>query len=121
MPNTSMVNTQAALSSALDYQSTSACQPVDEVQSLLGRWHHAYTTNIVAMVNLDCRLGHMVVATSAPEPELFPGLIYQMVKPKIVLLIFVSGKIVLTRAKIRKEIYLALESIYLVLTTYRKP
>lgn len=34
------------------------------------------------------------------EPELFPGLIYRMVKPKIVLLIFVSGKIVLTGAKV---------------------
>lgn len=30
------------------------------------------------------------------EPELFPGLVYRMQKPKIVLLIFVSGKIVLT-------------------------
>lgn len=30
------------------------------------------------------------------EPELFPGLIYRMVDPKIVLLIFVSGKVVLT-------------------------
>lgn len=38
---------------------------------------------------------------SSYEPELFPGLIYRMVKPKIVLLIFVSGKIVLTGAKVR--------------------
>ncbi|KAL2304083.1 hypothetical protein Nmel_009375 [Mimus melanotis] len=30
------------------------------------------------------------------EPELFPGLVYRMVKPRIVLLIFVSGKVVLT-------------------------
>lgn len=30
------------------------------------------------------------------EPELFPGLIYRMIKPRIVLLIFVSGKVVLT-------------------------
>jgi transcription initiation factor TFIID TATA-box-binding protein len=30
------------------------------------------------------------------EPELFPGLIYRMMHPKIVLLIFVSGKVVLT-------------------------
>ncbi|XP_054927701.1 uncharacterized protein [Dermacentor andersoni] len=29
-------------------------------------------------------------------PELFPGLFYRMVKPRVVLLIFVSGKIVLT-------------------------
>jgi len=34
------------------------------------------------------------------EPELFPGLIYRMVDPKIVLLIFVSGKVVLTGAKV---------------------
>lgn len=33
------------------------------------------------------------------EPELFPGLIYRMVKPRIVLLIFVSGKVVLTGNK----------------------
>jgi len=58
---------------------------------------------------------------SSYEPELFPGLIYRMVKPKIVLLIFVSGKIVLTGAKIREEIYLAFESIYPVLTEFRKP
>ncbi len=37
------------------------------------------------------------------EPELFPGLIYRMVQPKIVLLIFVSGKIVLTGAKVRYQ------------------
>ena len=32
--------------------------------------------------------------------QLFPGLIYRMIKPKVVLLIFVSGKIVLTGAKV---------------------
>ena len=30
------------------------------------------------------------------EPELFPGLVYRMIDPKVVLLIFVSGKVVLT-------------------------
>lgn len=35
------------------------------------------------------------------EPELFPGLIYRMRSPKIVLLIFVSGKVVLTGGKAR--------------------
>ena len=52
---------------------------------------------------------------SSYEPELFPGLIYRMIKPKIVLLIFVSGKIVLTGAKVREEIYEAFELIYPVL------
>ena len=30
------------------------------------------------------------------EPEIFPGLIFRMKVPKVVLLIFVSGKVVLT-------------------------
>jgi len=57
---------------------------------------------------------------SSYEPELFPGLIYRMYKPKIVLLIFVSGKIVLTGAKVREEIYQAFEMIYPVLSDFRK-
>ena len=57
---------------------------------------------------------------SSYEPELFPGLIYRMVQPKIVLLIFVSGKVVLTGGKVRKEIYAAFEQIYPVLQEFRK-
>jgi len=38
------------------------------------------------------------------EPEVFPGLIYRMLDPKLVLLIFVSGKIVLTGAKRKADI-----------------
>jgi transcription initiation factor TFIID TATA-box-binding protein len=51
---------------------------------------------------------------------LFAGLIYRMVKPKVVLLIFVSGKIVLTGAKVRTDIYEAFENIYPVLTEFKK-
>ncbi|XP_049626197.1 TATA box-binding protein-like 2 [Suncus etruscus] len=57
---------------------------------------------------------------SSFEPELFPGLIYRMVKPRIVLLIFVSGKVVLTGAKERSEIYEAFENIYPILKSFRK-
>ncbi|XP_041927868.1 TATA box-binding protein-like 2 isoform X2 [Alosa alosa] len=57
---------------------------------------------------------------SSYEPELFPGLIYRMVKPRIVLLIFVSGKVVLTGAKERTEIYEAFEHIYPILRGFRK-
>ncbi|KAK1875493.1 TATA box-binding protein-like protein 2 [Dissostichus eleginoides] len=57
---------------------------------------------------------------SSYEPELFPGLIYRMVKPRIVLLIFVSGKVVLTGAKERAEIYDAFENIYPILKGFRK-
>ncbi|KAG2451528.1 hypothetical protein HYH02_004126 [Chlamydomonas schloesseri] len=54
------------------------------------------------------------------EPELFPGLIYRMKQPKIVLLIFVSGKVVLTGAKTRGEIYQAYMNIYPTLIQYKK-
>lgn len=53
------------------------------------------------------------------EPEVFPGLIYHMFKPEIVLLIFVSGKIVLTGAKEKSEIFEAFRNIYPVLLKHK--
>lgn len=46
---------------------------------------------------------------SSYEPELFPALIYRLIKPKVVFLIFCSGKIVITGAKNTKEINTAFE------------
>jgi transcription initiation factor TFIID TATA-box-binding protein len=43
-----------------------------------------------------------------------------MVQPKVVLLIFVSGKVVLTGAKTRKDIYDAFQAMYHVLEQYKK-
>ena len=57
---------------------------------------------------------------SSYEPEMFPGLIFHMLEPKIVLLIFVSGKIVLTGAKTREDIYLAYQKILPILSQYKK-
>ena len=54
------------------------------------------------------------------EPEMFPGLIFHMLDPKIVLLIFVSGKIVLTGAKIREDIYKAYDKILPILHQFKK-
>eukprot|EP00912_Choanoflagellata_sp_UC4_P000032 UC4_evm2s22 len=54
------------------------------------------------------------------EPELFPGLIYRMAQPKVVLLIFVSGKVVMTGAKSTEQLKQAFDTIYLILQTYRK-
>ena len=74
-------------------------------------------------VKFPIRLEGLVLAHSqfsSYEPELFPGLIYRMFTPKIVLLIFVSGKVVLTGAKVRQEIYDAFENIYPILKSYKK-
>ncbi|XP_059317920.1 TATA-box-binding protein-like [Lycium ferocissimum] len=81
--------------------------------------------NIVAScdVKFPIRLEGLAYAHrsfSSYEPELFPGLIYRMKQPKIVMLIFVSGKIVITGAKVRDETYTAFENIYPVLTQFRK-
>eukprot|EP00184_Porphyridium_aerugineum_P006154 CAMPEP_0184698578 /NCGR_PEP_ID=MMETSP0313-20130426/5156_1 /TAXON_ID=2792 /ORGANISM="Porphyridium aerugineum, Strain SAG 1380-2" /LENGTH=232 /DNA_ID=CAMNT_0027157541 /DNA_START=400 /DNA_END=1098 /DNA_ORIENTATION=+ len=81
--------------------------------------------NIVASVdvNFPVRLEPLAHAHNhfcSYEPELFPGLIYRMLNPKVVLLIFVSGKVVLTGAKVRQEIYDAFNNIYPVLTLFRK-
>ena len=43
-----------------------------------------------------------------------------MVKPRIVLLIFVSGKVVLTGAKVRQQIYEAFDNIYPILKNFKK-
>ena len=54
------------------------------------------------------------------EPELFPGLIYRMVMPKVCLLIFTSGKVVFTGAKCREDIMDAHKNIEAVLRKHQK-
>ena len=45
------------------------------------------------------------------EPEQFPGLIYRMTEPKVVLLVFASGKLVITGAKREEQVHEAAEKI----------
>ena len=52
-------------------------------------------------------------------PEVFPGLIYRMIEPKIVLLVFNSGKMVLTGGKNRNEIYDGFKKIYPLLNMFK--
>jgi hypothetical protein len=69
-----------------------------------GKLHSSSFFNIIlsaTFVDFSCYCPHFARPfTSQYELKLFPVLIYRMKKPKIVLLIFVSGKIVLTRAKV---------------------
>lgn len=52
------------------------------------------------------------------EPELFPGLIYRMVSPKVAMILFVSGKIIITGAKKREDLYEAFNIIYPILKEF---
>ncbi|KAJ7796855.1 hypothetical protein B0H14DRAFT_2913202, partial [Mycena olivaceomarginata] len=69
----------------------------------------------------EFKIQNIVGSCDVKFPKLFPGLIYRMTKPKVVLLIFVSGKIALTGTKVREEIYTAFNTIYTVLCEFRKP
>ncbi len=72
--------------------------------------------NIVASADLGKSINLELVASimgenAYYEPEIFPGLIFKMDQPKVVLLLFRSGKVVCTGAKSEKMIEEALERI----------
>ena len=46
------------------------------------------------------------------EPEQFPGLIYRMDEPKVVILIFASGNLVITGAKKEQDVYDAVHKLH---------
>lgn len=66
------------------------------------------------------QLSQEVDRFSTYEPEIFPGLIFRMAEPRVSLLIFVSGKIVLSGAKTIGDIRDAFNSIIPVLRKYQK-
>jgi len=72
--------------------------------------------NIVASASLQ---GHVDLEKSAYslgktmyEPEQFPGLIYRMDDPHVVILLFASGKLVCTGAKKEEEVYRAVNNLH---------
>ncbi len=72
--------------------------------------------NIVASASLnvcvDLERAALTLDNSMYEPEQFPGLIHRMDEPRVVLLIFGSGKMVITGAKREEEVYEAVGNIY---------
>ena len=69
--------------------------------------------NIVASANLEKTLNLEAVALDLEnteyEPEQFPGLVYRLGEPKVVLLLFGSGKVVCTGAKTIADAQLGVE------------
>ncbi|MEN2974176.1 MAG: TATA-box-binding protein [Candidatus Caldarchaeales archaeon] len=65
--------------------------------------------NIVASIDLHGNINLEQTANKLEntmyEPEEFPGLIFRMFEPKVVILMFASGKLVCTGAKTEKEVY----------------
>tara|TARA_B100000949_G_C14094045_1_gene371218 strand:- start:70 stop:630 length:561 start_codon:yes stop_codon:yes gene_type:complete len=75
--------------------------------------------NIVASGNLGGKV-HLEEAArklnhSMYEPEQFPGLIHRMKEPKTVILLFASGKLVCTGAKMEKQVEQAVNNLHKLL------
>ena len=72
--------------------------------------------NMVASANLLGRIELEEAACSLDrtmyEPEQFPGLIYRMDEPKVVILVFASGKIVCTGATKEEDVYTAVAKLH---------
>jgi transcription initiation factor TFIID TATA-box-binding protein len=71
--------------------------------------------NIVASIDLFGRIDLELAANTLEnvmyEPEQFPGLIYRMPSPKVVILMFASGKLVCTGAKTESEVHEAIRKL----------
>ena len=72
--------------------------------------------NIVASANLagliDLERSAYSLGRTMYEPEQFPGLIYRMDSPKVVILLFASGKLVCTGAKHEGDVYHAVSNLH---------
>jgi len=72
--------------------------------------------NIVASANLggliDLEKAAYILGKTMYEPEQFPGLIYRMAVPKVVILLFASGKLVCTGAKKEQYVYEAVTKLH---------
>lgn len=72
--------------------------------------------NIVASASLggmiDLEKSACVLGRTMYEPEQFPGLIYRMDEPKVVILLFASGKLVCTGAKREGDVYEAVNKLH---------
>ena len=72
--------------------------------------------NIVASASLggkiDLEKSAFTLSRTMYEPEQFPGLIYRMSDPKVVILLFASGKLVCTGAKKEEEVYTAVNKLH---------
>ena len=75
--------------------------------------------NMVASADIggdvDLETASAVLGDIMYEPEQFPGAVYRMDEPKVVILIFSTGKLVITGAKREKQVHEAADKIRAIL------
>jgi transcription initiation factor TFIID TATA-box-binding protein len=84
-----------------------------KIQNVVGSYSH---TRGISLDKMNIFLPNLTVY----EPELFPGLIYRFPSTKITMLIFYSGKVVITGTNKIDEIFDYFDKIYPVLKMYEK-
>ena len=77
--------------------------------------HDVMVQNIVASVSLFVKIPLEKVSSKIKnteyDPEQFPGLVFRLRDPKVSALLFSSGKVVCTGAKLREDIDIAVQKI----------
>jgi len=66
-------------------------------------------------IRIDLEKGARIMDNAMYETEQFPDLIYRMAEPNVVILLFHSGKIVITGARSGKEVQDASEKLWTAL------
>ncbi|KAK4109110.1 TATA-box binding protein [Canariomyces notabilis] len=64
-------------------------------------------------------LAHKAHDSAKYEPEIFPGLVFRMVTPRVVCLVFANGKVVLTGAKTEGAVFHAFANLYPMLLDFK--
>ena len=82
-------------------------KPIITIQNIVA------ASNLTKKVNLE--LAALLMEHSLYEPEQFPGLIFRMPDPKLVLLVFQSGKLVITGGRNPDHILIAVNRLYDIL------
>ena len=79
--------------------------PVIEVQNIVA------SSDLGQAINLNAIAISLGLEMVEYEPEQFPGLVYRLAEPKVVLLLFGSGKLVCTGARKPQDVEAAVDKI----------
>ncbi|XVF30652.1 hypothetical protein REPUB_Repub16aG0076800 [Reevesia pubescens] len=83
-----------------------------KIQNMVASYNFAFPLSLIRLANSHSKF-------AIYEPELFPGLIYKMKQPKVMVMVFASGKIVIAGAQKRDDIFKAFENICPILMSFR--
>lgn len=78
-------------------------EPIVKIQNMVA------TADVSSKIDLEGAAD--ILDNTMYEPEMFPGLIYRMVDPKVVILLFTTGNIVITGAKSEEQVNVAADKI----------